>query len=299
MNKESIGNTMTKSDTFTISGGFTVPRFGYGAMRLTGQPGNFGPYADWENGKLLLRRVIELGIRFIDTARAYGPGWNEKIIADALHPYPDDLFIATKGGVVKKSATERYLDGSLAGLRRDCEESLKNLRLDCIDLYQLHWIDPSTPFAESVAALVTLQQEGKIRRIGLSNVTLDQVKEAQSITAIASVQNRYSVAERQHDPIIDFCTSQGILFLPYGPLGADPMKHGAPLASATGVLAEVAAKLRVSTPQLALAWLLHRSPNIIVIPGTTSKVHLEENALASQIALDAETLRQLEQAAKS
>jgi len=216
-----------------------------------------------------------------------------------LHPYPDDLFIATKGGVVKKSATERYLDASLKGLRRDCEESLKNLRLDCIDLYQLHWIDPDTPFAESVAALATLQQEGKIRRIGLSNVTLDQVKEAQTITAIDSVQNRYSVAERQHDPIIDFCTSQGILFLPYGPLGADPMKRGAPLASASGVLAEVAAKLRVSTPQLALAWLLHRSPNIIVIPGTTSKVHLEENALASQIALDAESLRQLEQAATS
>jgi aryl-alcohol dehydrogenase-like predicted oxidoreductase len=150
-----------------------------------------------------------------------------------------------------------------------------------------------------VAALATLQQEGKIRRIGLSNVTLDQVKEAQTITAIASVQNRYSVAERQHDPIIDFCASKGILFLPYGPLGADPMKPGAPLASANGVLAEVAAKLRVSTPQLALAWLLHRSPNIVVIPGTTSKVHLEENVFASQIALDAESLRQLEQAARS
>jgi pyridoxine 4-dehydrogenase len=287
---------MTKPDTFTISGDFAVPRFGYGAMRLTGQPGNFGPYAGWEDGKRLLRRVIELGIRFIDTARAYGSGWNEQLIADALHPYPDDLFIATKGGVVKKSATERYLDGSPKGLRRDCEESLKNLRLDCIDLYQLHWIDPNTPFAESVAGLATLQQEGKIRRIGLSNVTLDQVKEAQTIAPIAAVQNRYSVAERQHDPIIDFCASQGILFVPYGPLGADPMKPGAPLASASGVLAEVAAKLRVSTSQLALSWLLHRSANIIVIPGTTSRVHLEENAIASQIGLDAESLRQLEQA---
>src|SRR5258708_33293964 len=133
---------MTKSDTFSISDGFTVPRFGYGAMRLTGQPGNFGPYADWEDGKRLLRRVMELGIRFIDTARAYGPGGNEKIIPDALHPYPEDLFIATKGGVIKKSATERYLDASLKGLRRDCEAIVKHFTLKCLAPYELPWSEP-------------------------------------------------------------------------------------------------------------------------------------------------------------
>jgi pyridoxine 4-dehydrogenase len=288
-----MGITMTMPETFTISDDFTVRRCGYGAMRLTGQPGNFGPYVDWEGGKRVLRRVIELGIRFIDTARAYGPGWNEKLIAEALHPYPDDLFIATKGGVVKKSAAERYLDASPDGLRLDCEESLRNLRVDCIDLYQLHWVDPDVPFAESVAGLARLQKEGNIRRIGLSNVTLDQLQEAQTIARIASVQNRYNLAEREHDPIIDFCAAQGILFLPYGPLGADPMKQGAPLASASGALAEIATKLQASTTQVALAWLLHRSPNIIVIPGTTSNAHLEENMMASQLRLDPESLRRL------
>src|SRR5208283_2580958 len=220
--------------TFTITGDFTVPRIGYGAMRLTGQPNNYGPYVDWEAGKQLLCHGVELGIRFIDTARAYGPGWNERLVADALAPYPDDLFIATKGGVVKKTVTARFLDGSPEGLRRDCEDSLQNLRVDCINLYQLHWVDADVPLADSVAGLAALQKQGKIRRIGLCNVTLARVKEALSITPIASVQNRYSVADRQSDAIVEFCDGQGILFIPYGPLGADPMKPGAPLASAGG-----------------------------------------------------------------
>ena len=173
-------------NTFTITGDFIVPRLGYGAMRLTGQPNNYGPYIDWKAGKQLLRHGLDLGIRFIDTARAYGPGWNERLVADALSPYPDDLFIATKGGVVKKTATARFLDGSPEGLRRDCEDSLRNLRVDCIDLYQLHWVDPDVPFADSVAGLAILQKQGKIRRIGLSNITLDQLKEALSIAPIAS-----------------------------------------------------------------------------------------------------------------
>ncbi len=282
-------------NTFTITGDFTVPRLGYGAMRLTGLPSNYGPYVDWEGGKQLLRHALEIGIRFIDTARAYGPGWNERLIADALAPYPNDLFIATKGGVVKKTATARFLDGSPEGLRRDCEDSLKNLHLDSIHLYQLHWVDSDVPFTDSVAGLATLQKQGKIRRIGLSNITLDQLKEAVAITPIASVQNRYSVAERQSDPIVEFCAGRGILFLPYGPLGADPMKPGAPLASAGGPVAEVAERLRVSRSQVALAWLLHRSPNIVVIPGTTSRAHLEENVESAHIELDAEALRRLEQ----
>src|ERR1700733_9395384 len=181
--------------TFRFNDGTEVRRLGYGAMRLTGQPGNFGPYEKWEEGKKILTRALDLGINFIDTARAYGPGWNERLVAEALHPYPKGLFIGTKGGGVKKSATERHLDGSPEGLRRDCEESLKNLRLDCIDLYQLHWVDPQVPLGESVAALAELQKEGKIRLIGLSNVTLQQLEEVKSIAQIASVQNRYSAGE--------------------------------------------------------------------------------------------------------
>jgi pyridoxine 4-dehydrogenase len=292
-NKNSSEPNMQK--TFTITGDFTVPRLGYGAMRLTGQPNNYGPYVDWEAGKRLLRHAVDLGIRFIDTARAYGPGWNERLIADALAPYPNDLFITTKGGVVKKTATARFLDASPEGLRRDCEDSLKNLRVDCINLYQLHWVDPDVPFADSIAGLAALQKQGKIRRIGLSNITLGHLKEALAITAIASVQNRYSVAERQNESIVDFCAGHGILFIPYGPLGADPMKQGAPLASAGGPLAEVAERLHVSRSQVALAWLLHRSENIVVIPGTTSRDHLEENFESTRIELDAEALRGLEQ----
>ena len=283
----------------TITGDFTVPRLGYGCMRLTGQPNNYGPYIDWEAGKKLLRHALDLGIRFIDTARAYGPGWNERLVADALSPYPDDLYIATKGGVVKKTATARFLDGSPEGLRRDCEDSLRNLRVDCIALYQLHWVDPDVPLADSVAGLSTLQKQGKIRRIGLSNITLDQLKEALAITPIASVQNRYSIADRQSDAIVEFCAGHGILFIPYGPLGADPMKPGAPLASAGGQLAEVAERLHVSQSQVALAWLLHRSSNIVVIPGTTSRIHLEENVASSQIELDAEALHGLDQLGSS
>jgi aryl-alcohol dehydrogenase-like predicted oxidoreductase len=264
-------------------------------MRLTGQPNNYGPYVDWEGGKQLLRHGVELGIRFIDTARAYGPGWNERLVADALAPYPNDLFIATKGGVVKKTATARFLDGSPEGLRRDCEDSLKNLCVDCINLYQLHWVDADVPFADSVAGLATLQKQGKIRRIGLSNITLGHLKEALAITPIASVQNRYSVADRQSDSIVDFCAGREILFIPYGPLGADPMRPGSPLASAGGPLAEVAERLHVSRSQVALAWLLYRSQNIVVIPGTTSRDHLEENVQSLQIELDAEALRRLEQ----
>jgi pyridoxine 4-dehydrogenase len=266
-------------------------------MRLTGQPGNFGPYEAWDEGKKVLQRALELGINFIDTARAYGPGWNERLIAEALHPYSEGLFIATKGGVVKKSATERYLDGSPDGLRRDCEESLKNLRVDCIDLYQLHWVDPNVPLSESVLALTRLQQEGKIRLIGLSNITIKQFEEARSIAQIASVQNRYSVAEREGDPMVVVCAREGVAFVPYGPLGADPMRHGAPLASAEGALADIGRHLGATATQVALNWLLHRSPNILPIPGTTSNAHLEENVAAAKLNLTQDQLQQLESVA--
>jgi pyridoxine 4-dehydrogenase len=284
---------MNTPPTFQFPDGKSVSRLGYGAMRLTGQPGNFGPYANWEEGKRLLRRALEIGVNFIDTARAYGVGWNERLIADALYPYPAGLFLATKGGVVKKSATERYLDGSPEGLRRDCEESLRNLKVDCIDLYQLHWVDPAVPFAESVRGLATLRTGGKIRLIGLCNITGEQLQEATAIAPIASVQNRYSVAETGSDSIVTYCAEHGIAFIPYGPLGADPMKPGAPLAGASGVLAEAARELRTTTTQIALSWLLHRSPNILPIPGTTSIAHLEENVAAAALVLTDEQLKRL------
>ena len=280
--------------TFRFFDGTEVRRLGYGAMRLTGQPGNFGPYEAWSDGKKVLERALELGINFIDTARAYGPGWNERLIGETLHPYPGGLFIATKGGVVKKTATERYLDGSPEGLRRDCEESLKNLRLDCIDLYQLHWVDPGVPLSESVMGLAQLQQEGKIRLIGLSNITVKQLEEVRSIARIASVQNRYSVGERQGEPMLAYCAREGIAFVPYGPLGADPMKPGAPLASAEGALADIGRKLGATATQVALSWLLHRAPNILPIPGTTSIAHLEENVEAAKLDLEPDQLHRLD-----
>lgn len=198
--------------------------------------------------------------------------------------------------MVKKSATERYLDGSPVGLRRDCEESLKNLRVGCIDLYQLHWVDPNVPLSESVLGLAQLQQEGKIRLIGLSNITVKQLEEVRSIAPIASVQNRYSVGERQGEPMVAYCAREGIAFIPYGPLGADPMKHGAPLASAEGALADIAGKLGATATQVALSWLLHRAPNILPIPGTTSIAHLEENVGAAKLDLEQDQLQRLDDA---
>ncbi|PZD73256.1 General stress protein 69 [Acaryochloris thomasi RCC1774] len=279
--------------TFDLGGDLTVNRLGYGAMRLTGQPGNFGPYADWEGGKKLLRRAVELGINFIDTAEAYGPGDNEEIIAAALHPYPENLVIATKGGIHKPAPDDIQADGSPENLRRGVEGSLKRLKCDCISLYQLHRPDPKVPYIESVQALAKLQQEGKIRHIGISNITLEQLKEAQKITSIASVQNRFSLADRSHGTILDYCTTQDIAFIPYGSLGAHPLKRGAPLAQAEGILAQIAQAHDANPTQIALAWLLHRAPNLILIPGTTTIAHLEDNVKAASLQLSESELAQL------
>ena len=273
------------STTFAIGSDLRVNRIGYGAMRLTGQPGNFGPYADWDEGKNLLRHAVELGVNFIDTAEAYGPGTNEDIIADALHPYSTDLVIATKGGIDKPAPDSIRADGSPESLRRGVEGSLRRLKRDRIDLYQLHRPDPNIPFAESIQALAALQQDGKIRHIGVSNVTLAQLKEAQAIVAIASVQNRFSLIDRSHDSLLEYCMQQNIAFIPYGSLGAHPLKRGAPLAQAQGRLADIANRHQVKPNQVALAWLLHRAPNILLIPGTTTISHLEENIAVSTIHL--------------
>jgi pyridoxine 4-dehydrogenase len=271
--------------TFLLGGELEVRRVGYGGMRLCGQPGNFGPYADWAGGERLLCRAVELGVSFIDTAEAYGPGFNEELIASALHPYPPGVIVATKGGVTKTSPTTIFADGRPENLRRACEASLRRLRLDRIDLYQLHRPDPQVPFADSVGALAALRVEGKIRHAGLSNVNLAQIEEARRIVPIASVQNRYNLRDRASDDVLEYCARHGIVFLPYGPLGAQPFAPEAPLAAGDGPLAAVADRLKLTCAQVALAWLLHRAPNVIAIPGTTSVLHLEENVAAARVAL--------------
>ncbi|MEO1374837.1 MAG: aldo/keto reductase [Cyanobacteria bacterium J06635_10] len=299
-------NNTTKSfsQTFTIGGDLTVNRLGYGAMRLTGQPGNFGAYADWEGGEKLLRRAVELGINFIDTAEAYGPGFNEEIIASALYPYADGVVIATKGGINKPAPDNIKADGSPEYLRRGVEGSLKRLKLEQIDLYQLHRPDPKVPFTESIGALAQMKQEGKIRHIGLSNVSLEQLKAARNVVEIDSVQNRFSFSDkplthalrvRTNQDVLDYCTQNNIAFIPYGSLGAHPLKRGAPLANAEGILADIAEQKGVKPNQIALAWLLHYAPNIILIPGTTTISHLEENVAATSITLTLEEMTKLNQ----
>jgi len=294
MTHESKNSAISK--TFQLGSDLSIKRLGYGAMRLTGQPGNFGRYADWEAGKQLLRRAIELEINFIDTAESYGPGDNEELIAFALYPYPDDLIIATKGGVLKTAPDNIRADGSSKSLRRSCEASLQRLKVDQLDLYQLHRPDPSVPFSESVGMLAELQREGKIRHIGLSNVTIAQIEAARQIVEIASVQNRLNLAERGGEEVLDFCTQHNIVFIPYAPLGAHPLKRGAPLANAEGTLTEIATRHGVKPNQVALAWMLHRASNIIVIPGTTTISHLEENIAAASVALTTDDVKLLNEA---
>ena len=295
-------NTTSINRTFKLGGDLTVNRLGYGAMRLSGQPGNFGAYPDWEGGEQLLRRAVELGVNFIDTAEAYGAGFNEKIIASALHSYKQDLVIATKGGINKPAPDQILADASPAFLRSGVEGSLQRLKLEQIDLYQLHRPDPKVPFAESIGALKELKDEGKIRHLGLSNVTVEQIEEARQIVPIVSVQNKFSISDyevsrrhRSFEAVLDYCTKNNIAFIPHGSLGAHPLKQGAPLASVKGVIADIANNKGVKPNQIALAWLLHRAPNIILIPGTTTIAHLEENIAVSSIVLTSEEMRSLNQ----
>ncbi|WP_019507097.1 aldo/keto reductase [Pleurocapsa sp. PCC 7319] len=284
-------NTTAVAQTYSIGEDLTVNRLGYGAMRLSGQPGNFGAYPDWEGGEQLLRRAVELGVNFIDTAEAYGAGFNEEIIASALHPYKQDLVIATKGGINKPAPDKILADASPEFLRSGVEGSLQRLKLEQIDLYQLHRPDPKVPFAESIGALKELKDEGKIRHLGLSNVTVEQIEQARQIVPIVSVQNKFSISDRSMENVLDYCTKNDIAFIPHGSLDAHPLKQGAPLANAEGIIADIAQSKGVKPNQIALAWLLHRAPNIILIPGTTTIAHLEENMAAADITL---TLKQIE-----
>ena len=260
--------TKTPATRFALGGDLEVNRIGFGAMRLTGQPANFGPYPDWDQGKALLRRATELGVNFFDTARAYGPGWNEKLLGEALEGVPGIVF-ATKSGIDKLSPTELVKDARPETLARQVDAALVALRVEQIGLFQLHWVDPDVPIEESVAALAAAQAAGKIAHIGLSNVTVEELRRAQAVAPIASVQNRYNVLEREQEAMIDLTAREGIAFIPYGPLGAHPMRQGSPLA-----------QREAGGAQRALRALLDRSENIVVIPGTTSMVHLAENVAA-------------------
>jgi pyridoxine 4-dehydrogenase len=262
--------------TFTLGGDLTVHRMGYGAMRITG-PGIWGPPADNAAALAVLRRAIELGVNLFDTADSYGPGTSESLIAEALYPYPRDLVIATKGGWERPGPGHWVHNASPAHLTRALEGSLQRLRLDCIDVYQLHAPDNCVSFEASVEALAEARRQGKIRHVGLSNVTREHVERARRIVPIASVQNRYSFADRESEHVLEYCAQHGIGFLPWAPLGQARTPHP--------VLAKVAAQLGATPLQVALAWLLRRSRVMLPIPGTASITHLEENVAAAGLKL--------------
>lgn len=272
--------------TITLGGDLMVGRLGFGAMRLCG-PGVWGEPDDPAAVRRVLRRAVDLGVTLIDTANAYGPEVNERQIAEALHPYPAGLVIATKGGLTRPGPGRWTPDGRPEYLRAACEASLRRLKLERIDLYQLHSPDPRVPFADSVGALAALQAAGKIRHIGLSNVSVEQLRQARRIVPVASVQNRFNLADRSSDAVISACQEAGIAFLPWYPLNAGGSAAGG------GALGAVARRHGVAPVQVAIAWLLARAPVVLPIPGTSQIAHLEENMAAAGLRLTAEDLRAL------
>jgi aryl-alcohol dehydrogenase-like predicted oxidoreductase len=278
-----------QSAEFLIGNDLRVARMGFGAMRITGS-GIWGEPADRAQAIRVLRRAVELGINFIDTADSYGPAVSEEIIAEALHPYPAGLHIATKGGFERPGPNRWVENGKPEHLRSACEGSLRRLRLDCIDLYQLHRIDPKVPAEDQLGALKDLQAQGKIKHIGLSEVNVRQIQRAQTIAPIVSVQNRYSVTDRGSEDVLTFCEKEKLAFIPWFPLAAGK------LSSAESSLSQVAAQSKATPSQVALAWLLARSPVILLIPGTSKVEHLEENVAAAALKLDENTMRALDRA---
>jgi len=282
MNKNELSASL--AGDISLGEEISVHRLGYGAMRLTGE-GIWGPPKDHEGALAVLRRAVELHVDFIDTADSYGPNVSEELIAEALFPYPAELVIATKGGWNRPGPNQWTHDASPAHLRKAVEGSLKRLRLDRIDLYQLHVPDHGVPFEASVGTLAQLREEGKIRLIGLSNVTKEHIERARRIVPIASVQNRYSFADREWDYVVDYCESNGIAFIPWFPLGAGKV--------AGDVLNQIAQAHRASRTQVALAWLLRRSPMMLPIPGTSSIEHLGQNVAAASLSLTDEDYQTL------
>jgi aryl-alcohol dehydrogenase-like predicted oxidoreductase len=280
--------TATPGETFRIGGDLPVRRMGFGAMQLTG-PGVWGPPQDPANARAVLRRAIELGIDFIDTADVYGPGHNERVIHEALHPYPAGLVIASKAGLVRSGPATREnpgvsMNGTEAHIRRAVEGSLRDLGVDRIDLYQLHRVDPATPIEETMRVFGALRDEGKIRYVGLSEVSVEQIERARAVVEIATVQNVYNLVIRKHDDVLAYCETNAIGFMPFWPL------HIAAVAKSE-TLARIAAETAATPWQVALAWLLKKSAAMLLIPGTSQLPHLEENVGARDVRLsDAQML---------
>jgi pyridoxine 4-dehydrogenase len=285
----STGSNAAQAGTVDVGGDLTVNRLGFGAMRITGS-GIWGAPADLDEARAVLRRAVELGVNFIDTADAYGPEVSETLIAEALHPYPDDLVIATKGGLTRAGPNQWEADGRPEHLREACEGSLARLKIDEIPLYQFHRPDPKVPVEESIGALVALKDEGKIRHIGVCNVSETELHRAQRLTPVVSVQNRYNVADRTSESMVDLCEQERLVFLPWAPI-LDIEKDGATASIA---------KAHDCTPrQVVLAWLLARSPSIVPIPGTGTVAHLEENIGAAGIVLDGHEIEALTNAGRA
>ncbi|WP_426511380.1 aldo/keto reductase [Dactylosporangium sp. McL0621] len=271
----SAQSSAANAGTIDVGGDLTVNRLGFGAMRITGD-GIWGPPRDREEAKRVLRRAVELGVNFIDTADSYGPDVSEELIAEALHPYADDLVIATKGGLVRPGPDRWDADGRPEHLRAALEGSLRKLKLDTIPLYQFHRVDPRVPLEDSVGAIAELKAEGKIRHIGVSNFTEEQLRAAQRITPVVSIQNRYNVDDRGSESLVDLCEQESIVFLPWAPIQN---------LDGNAAIEAVAKKYEVTPRQIVIAWLLARSPAMLPIPGTGSVGHLEDNIAAAGIEL--------------
>jgi pyridoxine 4-dehydrogenase len=283
--------TITDENAGTIQiGEHKVRRLGFGAMRITG-PGIWGLPADLDAAIAVLRRAVELGVNLIDTADSYGPNVSEELIAEALHPYPEDLLIATKGGLTRTGPGRWPPDGRPEHLREACEGSLRRLQLEQIELYQQHRPDPMVPYEDSIGALKELQEEGKIRHIGISNVSVDQLETAREIVEVVSVQNRFNLTDRHSQDVLERCEELGIAFFPWAPIAAGG------LAEPGGPVDRISSKYDASPGQVAIAWLLARSPIILPIPGTSSVEHLEENLNAVALQLSDDEVAQLEAAA--
>jgi len=281
-----------RAGEFLIGGDLPVRRLGFGSMRITGD-GIWGEPANRAEAVRVLRRAVELGINFVDTADSYGPGVSEEIIAEALYPYPAGLVIATKGGFTRPGPDQWVENGKPEHLKSACEGSLRRLRLDRIDLFQLHRIDPKVPADDQIGALKDLQAQGKIKHIGLSEVSVSQIRRARTIVPIVSIQNRYSVADRGSEDVLEYCEQENLGFIPWFPLAAGRVSR------ADSPIRHLAAQLGATPSQVALAWLLARSPVILPIPGTSQVEHLEENVAAVGLEIDAKQLQELDRTARA
>jgi aryl-alcohol dehydrogenase-like predicted oxidoreductase len=288
-------STSKSEETFLLGGDLLVNRLDFGAMRLTGE-GIWGWPPDRENAKKVLRRAVELGVNFIDTADAYGPETNELLIAEALYPYPKGLVIATKGGNTRPGPGQWVQDGRPEYLAQCVDKSLKRLKLERIDLYQLHRIDPKVPVEESLGALKAAQDAGKIRHVGLSEVTVAEIERAKKVVPIVSIQNRYNITDRDSEDALNYCEKEKMGFIPWAPIGGSGSRS---LGKASNPLEAEAKRLNVSVVQLALAWLLQKSPVMLPIPGTSSLAHLEENMAAAKLQLSADDWKRIEALART